>query len=157
MYAQLTALNLSPQLPPFQPVQGQVIRGVRTTAYTHTEADHLEYGPKSASGTRLKNAEVHSAAADWSVYPQGTTFKIEGDQTLYVVDDYGSALVGTGTIDIYQPTKAAMNHYGTRNVNIQVLSWGSRSESLAILKPRAHKAEHVRQMISKLETKAKAA
>lgn len=157
MYAQLTALNLSPQLPLSQPLQGQVISGVRTTAYTHTEADHIQYGPKSAAGTTLKSAAVRSAAADWSIYPLGTRFKIKGDPAVYVVDDYGSALVGTKTIDIYQPTKAAMNKYGTRRVDIQVLSWGSRSKSLAILKPRAHKAAHVRQMISKLQAKPKEA
>ncbi len=157
MYAQLTALNLSPQLPPSQPVQGQVISGVRTTAYTHTESDHLEYGPKSAAGTRLKSAELRSAAADWSIYPLGTRFQIKGDPAIYVVDDYGSALVGTKTIDIYQPTKDAMNKYGTRKVDIHVLSWGSRSKSLAVLKPRAKKAAHVRQMISKLQAKPTAA
>ena len=157
MYAQLTALNLSPKLPPSQPIPGQVISGVRTTAYTHTEADHLEYGRKSAVGTTLKCAQLRSAAADWSIYPLGTRFKIKGDPAVYVVDDYGSALVGTKTIDIYQPTRAAMNKYGTRKVEIQVLSWGSRAKSLAVLKPRAHKAAHVRQMISKLQAKPRAA
>jgi 3D (Asp-Asp-Asp) domain-containing protein len=133
---------------------GQVISGVRTTAYTHTEDDHIEYGCFSAVGTPLHHSSVRSAAADWSVYPLGTVFQIQGDSSRYVVDDYGSALVGTGTIDIYQPTKASMNNYGTRNVNIRVLRWGSRSKSLSILQPRAGKAAHVRKMISRLQVAA---
>ena len=43
---------------------------VRTTAYTHTESDHVEYGNKSALGTVLRyTPEYHSAAADWSFLP----------------------------------------------------------------------------------------
>ncbi len=39
---------------------------VRTTAYCHTEADHIVYGAKSAVGTPLRFGTVRSAAADWS-------------------------------------------------------------------------------------------
>lgn len=127
------------------------LRGVKTTAYTETESDHLVYGAKAATGERLKYGNVRSAAADWSVYPVGTLFKIEGDSHLYEVDDYGSALVGTGTIDLYKPSKAAMNDYGARMVNIHVLKWGSLSESLAIMKPREDVKPHVRQMIMQIE------
>ena len=155
--AQLLTFTHSLQASPPPLVKGDVISGVRTTAYTHTEADHIEYGVRSAVGTTLKSAELRSAAADWSIYPQGTRFQIEGDPAIYVVDDYGSALVGTKTIDIYQPTKAAMNKYGTREVDIRVLSWGSRAKSLEILKPRARKAAHVRRMISRLQAKSSAA
>jgi 3D (Asp-Asp-Asp) domain-containing protein len=133
---------------------GQVIPGVRTTAYTHSEKDHVAYGVKSAAGTKLNASKVRSAAADWSVYPVGTTFQIQGDSTVYRIDDYGSALVGTGTIDIYQPTQAAMNRYGTKRVSIRILSWGCKQKSLRILKPRAHKAAHVRKMIAGLQKPA---
>jgi hypothetical protein len=44
-----------------------------------------------------------------------------------------------------------MNAWGARKVNISVLKWGSPSESLSILKPRAKKAPHVVQMIRKIE------
>ena len=40
-------------------------RHVRTTAYTHGESDHLEYGIKNAAGTNLRfNHKVRSAAAE---------------------------------------------------------------------------------------------
>jgi 3D (Asp-Asp-Asp) domain-containing protein len=133
---------------------GQVIPGVRTTAYTHDESDHIEYGARSAVGTPLKHGQVRSAAADWSIYPMGTVFQIQGDPSLYIVDDYGSALVGTQTIDLYKPTSSAMNGWGTRRVTIQVIKWGSFARSLAILKPRAAKASHVRKMVASLEARA---
>jgi 3D (Asp-Asp-Asp) domain-containing protein len=129
----------------------QRIQDVRTTAYTHTESDHVEYGTQSAQGGNLKYGKVRSAAADWSVYPVGTVFQIEGDSSVYEVDDYGSALVGTETIDIYKPSKATMNEWGVRSVNINVLQWGSFDKSLAILKPRERKAAHVRDMVHKIE------
>ena len=126
--------------------------GVKTTAYTHTEADHLPYGIKSAIGTDLKYGTIRSAAADWSVYPVGTTFKIQGEPYLYEVDDYGSALVGTRTIDLYKPSLSAMNSWGARHVNINVIHWGSVTRSLAILKPRERKKGHIHAMVTKLES-----
>ncbi len=115
----------------------QLNRVVRTTAYTHSESDHLAYGPRNAIGTRLKYTEhERSAAADWSVYPLGTRFKIKGEPYVYVVDDYGSALVGTGTIDIYQPSKALMRQWGLRVVEIQIIQWGSSRLSMEKLAGR---------------------
>jgi 3D (Asp-Asp-Asp) domain-containing protein len=112
------------------------ITSVRTTAYTHGESDHIIYGARTAVGTQLKYGNVRSAAADWSVYPVGTIFQIEGLPYVYQVDDYGSALVGTNTIDLYKPDKATMKAWGVRNVNIRVLKWGSFSKSLSIMKDR---------------------
>ncbi len=139
--------------PPGTP--GQIIAGVKTTAYTHTEADHVEYGPRSAVGTLLRSGQIRSAAADWSIYPMGTVFQIQGDPSVYVVDDYGSALVGTRTIDIYQPTTSLMNRWGSRKVNIRVIRWGSLAQSLTVLKPRAYKASHVREMISRIQSQTR--
>jgi 3D (Asp-Asp-Asp) domain-containing protein len=133
---------------------GQVIEGVKTTAYTHTEADHIEYGARSAVGSGLKYGKVRSAAADWSVYPVGTVFQIEGDSSLYIVDDYGSALVGTKTIDLYKPSQGAMSKWGARKVNIKIVKWGSYEKSLAILRPRQHKASHVREMVTRLNSRS---
>jgi 3D (Asp-Asp-Asp) domain-containing protein len=130
-----------------------VIRNVKTTAYTHTEGDHIEFGAKSAVGSTLKFGNVRSAAADWSIYPVGTCFRIEGEPYVYEVDDYGSALVGTKTIDLYRPSKAAMDNWGARQVNIQVLKWGSFSNSLAIMKPREGKKPHIKEMIGEIEQK----
>jgi 3D (Asp-Asp-Asp) domain-containing protein len=131
-------------------VAGTVISGIRTTAYTHTEAAHLKYGLRTAAGTHLKHGEIRSAAADWSVFPVGTLFQIAGQSCLYVVDDYGAAVVGTRTIDLYKPSKTEMNRWGTRTVSIRIVRWGSYARSLAILKPRAPKASHVRKMVSRL-------
>ena len=132
---------------------GQVIAGVKTTAYTHDESDHIEYGARTAVGTPLKHGQIRSAAADWSIYPVGTVFQIQGDPSIYVVDDYGSALVGTKTIDLYKPTFGLMNNWGTRHVTIRVLKWGSFIRSLTILKPRAYKAWHVREMVARIESR----
>jgi 3D (Asp-Asp-Asp) domain-containing protein len=127
------------------------ITSVRTTAYTHSESDHIIYGSRTAVGTNLKYGNVRSAAADWSVYPVGTVFQIEGLPYVYQVDDYGSALVGTNTIDLYKPDKATMNAWGVRNVNIRVIKWGSFSKSLSILRPRTA-YPHIRKMVSRIET-----
>lgn len=129
---------------------GTRITSVRTTAYTHGEADHIVYGAKTAVGTQLKYGNVRSAAADWSVYPVGTIFQIEGLPYVYQVDDYGSALVGTNTIDLYKPDKATMKAWGVRNVNIRVIKWGSFSKSLSIMRPRTG-YEHIRRMIARIE------
>lgn len=127
------------------------ITSVRTTAYTHSESDHIVYGARTAVGTNLKYGNVRSAAADWSVFPVGTIFQIEGLPYIYQVDDYGSALVGTNTIDLYKPDKATMKAWGVRNVNIRVLKWGSFSKSLSILKPRTA-YPHIRAMVSRIQT-----
>ena len=125
-------------------------RVVRTTAYTCSESDHLQYGSKNAAGTYLQfSNKVRSAAADWSFYPVGTVFRVKGMSQLYVVDDYGSALTGTGTIDMYQPSRAMMNHWGRRNVEISVVRWGSFERSAEILKDRV-KFPHCRQMLSNI-------
>ena len=134
----------------------QRTRVARTTAYTHSEGDHLAYGAKNAVGTSLKyTSTVRSAAADWSVYPLGTKFRIKGQPYLYVVDDYGSALVGTGTIDIYQPTKALMGQWGRRYVEITIVQWGSPDLSIDVLAGRRGYS-HCRKMyavLSKLNDK----
>lgn len=129
---------------------------VRTTAYSHLQADSLPYGRLSAAGGTLKyGSEVRSAAADWSKYPLGTRFVIEGLPYEYVVDDYGSALVGTETIDIYKPDLSGIGSWGVRNIPIRVLEWGSFEESAKILDGRKHvrHAGHVRKMLSEIERK----
>lgn len=125
-------------------------RIVRTTAYTSTESDHLIYGDKNATGTVLRyNNRVRSAAADWSFYPVGTTFRIKGLPYLYVVDDYGSALLGTGTVDIYKPTKEIMAQWGRRNVEITVVQWGSFTRSAELLSKRTS-YDHCRKMLANI-------
>jgi 3D (Asp-Asp-Asp) domain-containing protein len=125
-------------------------RIVRTTAYTCSEDDHLIYGSNNATGTQLRYTNrVRSAAADWSFYPVGTTFRIKGLPYLYVIDDYGSALTGTGTVDIYKPNKEVMNLWGRRNVELTIVQWGSFNRSAEILSQRT-KHDHCRQMLSNI-------
>ena len=126
------------------------VRLVRTTAYHPAESDHLQYGCMSAAGTQLQfTNRVRSAAADWSVYPVGTVFRISGLPYLYVVDDYGSALTGNATVDIYEPTKDLMNVWGSRNVEMTILQWGSFNRSAEILSKRTSYG-HCRQMLANI-------
>jgi len=120
-------------------------RLVRTTAYSHMEMEVGAPWKKNAVGTYLKYGQVRSAAADWSRYPVGTKFKIKGLPHTYVVDDYGSALVGTNTIDIYHPTLRSMNRWGTRQAEITVIQWGSLERTVNILKGRRG-YKHTRKM-----------
>lgn len=128
-----------------KPAATQCLRKVRTTAYTHTKSG----GCKNAMGQRLAHSTVASASADWSRFPLGTQFRIVSTGQLFEVDDYGSALVGTDTIDLYQTTRTAMNNWGARSVDIEILSWGSRARSLSVLQPRAGNRS-VRTMIAAL-------
>ena len=119
---------------------------VRTTAYCHDESDHIIYGRMNAVGTMLQYGSERSAAADWSRYPVGTKFRISSEPgVVYVVDDYGSALVGTGTIDLYKPSRGMMNDWGVRHVDIEVIQWGSFEKSRSYLQGRT-RYPHVRQM-----------
>jgi 3D (Asp-Asp-Asp) domain-containing protein len=130
---------------------------VRTTAYTHDESDHLVYGVKNAIGTNLKFGSVRSAAADWSRFPVGTKFRIAGQPgVIYEVDDYGSALVGTGTIDLYKPSQSMMNNWGVRHVDIEVIQWGSFERSMQLMRDRT-KWKHVRAMMEGIEARLRTA
>jgi len=121
-------------------------RYLRATAYSDQENEPGANGNKSAAGTTLKYGSTRSAAADWSRLPLGTKFKIKGTPSItYIVDDYGSALVGTNTIDMYYPTIKQMYNWGTRKVTIQIIQMGSWSRSAKLLKGRLH-APHCRKM-----------
>lgn len=126
---------------------------VRTTAYTHSEADHVKYGRKTAIGTQLKShVQYTSAASDWSFLPVGTVFSIKGTPHKYIVDDYGSALVGTKTIDIYCPSRRAMNKWGVKFVDISIECMGDYRKSLLVLQDRC-KYPHVRRMYNEIKHK----
>ena len=126
--------------------QGQ--REVRTTAYTGSHHG----AAKNANGSQLKSGHLNSAAADWSRFPLGTKFNISGTDKMYVVDDYGPALVGTNKIDLYMPSRREMHHWGVRKVTINIIEPGSYDRSLALLKPRKH-VPYVRRMVKVLEEK----
>ncbi|MEO5720434.1 MAG: hypothetical protein ABIR71_03060 [Chthoniobacterales bacterium] len=120
---------------------------VRTTAYSHNEGS----GARNAIGRRLSGAGLMSAASDWSRFPLGTRFRIVESGDEYVIDDYGGALVGTNTIDLYKQPRA-MRRWGVRRVDIDILHWGSETESLKVLRPR-RRVGIVRRMIASLEKK----
>jgi 3D (Asp-Asp-Asp) domain-containing protein len=124
------------------------IPNVRTTAYTHSEGS----GCHNAIGCRLSGSKVMSAASDWSRYPLGTRFRIASTNEEYIIDDYGWALVGTNTIDLYKPSRLEMRRWGVRHVDIDILEWGSDEQSLKVLAPRC-KHRQVRQMVAALEKK----
>ena len=140
-----TTTTASPSARPLALRHGQRMI-VRTTAYTHTEPG----GRSNAIGTRLRfGGDSYSAASDWSWMPLGTRFKMLCNGRNYIVEDYGSALVGRKTVDLYMPTRAMMNAWGLRNVEIEILEWGSRPMSLKLLTPRQHN-RHVAVMCAEL-------
>ena len=199
-------------LPKYEPpLAKRDFQNVRTTAYTHTESDHLPYGNKNALGTRLHAAtgavrraeytpravpvnedvadyrrasyngpalekfalketkttktvktkhgtkkvvvtskpQIGSAAADWSRWPVGTVFRLISTGQVYRVEDYGWALAGRNTIDLYMSSRRDMNSWGAREENIQILQWGSTSESLKLLQGLLG-YRHLRRMVLEL-------
>ena len=128
---------------------GRRIPHVRTTAYTHHEGGS---GVHNALGEYLSGRHVMSAASDWSRYPLGTRFRLADTNEEYVIDDYGGALVGTDTIDLYKPSRLEMKNWGVRYVDIDVLQWGSEEQSLKVLAPRC-KHHCARQMVAALQKK----
>jgi len=137
-------------LPEYEPpLSRSQFMKVRTTAYTETENDHRRYGKSSAVGTTLASGSVRSAAGDWSRWPVGTRFLILATGQIYEVDDYGWALSGRNTIDLYCPSWTEMNNWGVRQVTIQILQWGDPWKSYHILKPRRDYA-HVRRMLDEI-------
>ena len=127
---------------------GRRIQNVRTTAYTHTERG----GAHNALGSYLSGRHVMSAASDWSRYPLGTRFRIADTSEEYVIDDYGVALIGTNTIDLYKPSRLEMKGWGVRYIDIDILQWGSEEQSLKVLAPRC-KNHCVQQMVTSLRQK----
>src|SRR5881275_2000167 len=121
---------------------------VRTTAYTRIEKG----GRRNALGKYLSGRHVISAASDWSRFPLGTRFRIVSTREEFIIDDYGTALVGTNTIDLYKPTKLEMKRWGARNVDIDILQWGSEEKSLQVLGPRM-KHVQVQKMVTALQKK----
>jgi len=139
-------------LPPYEkPLARTRFQTVRTTAYTHSERDHRRYGALTALGTRLRyDNKVHSAAADWARWPAGTLFRIQETGELCQVDDYGWALAGRNTIDLYKTSRQEMCRWGTQRVHIEVLQWGDPWASYRRLKPvRSHR--HVKRMMKEIK------
>ena len=138
-------------LPPYEkPIARANTQHVRTTAYTHSESDHLVHGRKTCMGTPLRCGTVNSAAADWSRWPYGTMFRVVETGEIFEVDDIGWALSGRNTIDLYKPSRRARNQWGARHVNIEIIKWGEDRESFDVLSKRT-KHRHVKRMVVDLE------
>jgi 3D (Asp-Asp-Asp) domain-containing protein len=97
-----------------------------------------------------KPAQIGSAAADWSRWPAGTVFRLLSTGQNYRVEDYGWALSGRNTIDLYMANQREMNSWGARPETIEVLHWGDRQESLQFLR-RHQDYRHIKRMVLELE------
>lgn len=128
------------------------VHKVKTTAYTANEGGG---GSRNAIGKRLSGGPIKSASSDWSRFPLGTRFRVIRTGDVYEIDDYGGALVGTNTIDLYKTSRAAMHRWGVRHEEIEILHWGSENESLKVLRQRKG-IGRVRRMIAGLESKPQA-
>ncbi|PYJ09519.1 MAG: hypothetical protein DMF06_09690 [Verrucomicrobia bacterium] len=113
-----------------------------------TKVVKTKHGKKRV--TVVSKPQIGSAAADWSRWPAGTVFRLLSTGQVYKVDDYGWALAGRNTIDLYMPTRGAMNSWGAREEGIQILRWGDANESLRLL--QGHQGyRHIRRMVLELQ------
>ena len=217
-------------LPAYErPLSKTDFQNVRTTAYTHTESDHLQYSNHNALGGELHAADppihraeavtratlayevpravpvdesasqspqlqpfsmeepsgsrrvtrtskraaktprsvkravavsrppqIGSAAADWSRWPAGTVFRLLSTGQSYRVEDYGWALSGRNTIDLYMANQHEMNSWGARQEAIEIVQWGDPHESLQFLR-RHQDYRHIKRMVLELEGRNKEA
>ncbi len=68
------------------------------------------------------------------------------------MDDYGWALSGRNTIDLYMANSRDMNTWGARQETIQILQWGDPQQSLQFL--QSHQDyKHIKRMVLELESR----
>jgi 3D (Asp-Asp-Asp) domain-containing protein len=133
--------------PPLQPFSMQE---TRTVTRTTTRVTKTIRGSRKVVVTKLQPPRIGSAAADWSRWPMGTTFRLLSTGQIYRVEDYGWALSGRNTIDLYMATPGEMNNWGARQEPIQILRWGDPAESLQFL--QSHQDyKHIKRMVLELE------
>ena len=125
-------------------------RAITTTTTTTTQTVKVVRGKRVVVKARPQPPKIGSAAADWSRWPMGTTFRLLSTGQIYRVDDYGWALAGRNTIDLYMATQAEMNAWGAREEPIQILKWGDSEESLRFLQ-RHQDYKHIRRMVLELQ------
>jgi len=97
-----------------------------------------------------KAPQIGSAAADLSRWPMGTSFRLLSTGQMYRVEDYGWALSGRNTIDLYMSNQREMNSWGAREETIQVLQWGDPQQSLQFLQSHQN-YKHIKRMVLELE------
>src|SRR5205814_8302330 len=137
--------SFSPQLQPFSTEETSGSRRITRTTKRGTKTTRTVKRAVVVSKPR-----IGSAAADWSRWPAGTSFRLLSTGQSYRLDDYGWALAGRNTIDLYMATPADMDSWGAREEPIQILQWGDASESLRLLQPHQD-YKHVRRMVLELE------
>ena len=129
------------------------------------ERETVTPGPKSGgrATSAVKRAvvvslppQIGSAAADWSRWPAGTVFRLLSTGQNYRVEDYGWALSGRNTVDLYMANQREMNSWGARAETIEVLKWGDPQESLQFLR-RHQDYRHIKRMVLELEGRHKEA
>ena len=142
--------------PPLQPFSMEETRTVTRTTKGLTRTTHSVRRAVAVSPGRRSRGEggrppqIGSAAADWSRWPAGTVFRLLSTGQNYRVEDYGWALSGRNTIDLYMANQREMNSWGARQETIQVLKWGDSQESLQFL--RSHQNyKHIKRMVLELE------
>ena len=167
LHAATGAIRRAEYVPRALPVTADFQSDYRRTSYTRAELEPFSIEPRRATkvvkpkhGKKrvvvVTRPQIGSAAADWSRWPAGTVFRLLSTGQVYKVDDYGWALAGRNTIDLYMPTRSAMNAWGARDERIQILRWGNPNESLRLL--QAHQGyRHIRRMVLELEGQEEAA
>jgi 3D (Asp-Asp-Asp) domain-containing protein len=141
------------------PVDGSNSYSPPLQRFSMEERQPVTPGPKRAPRTTraVKRAvvvsrppQIGSAAADWSRWPAGTVFRLLSTGQNYRVEDYGWALSGRNTIDLYMANQREMNNWGARHETIEILKWGDPEESLQFLR-RHQDYRHIKRMVLELE------
>jgi 3D (Asp-Asp-Asp) domain-containing protein len=134
----------------------QVVRRATAVTTTTTRTVKTVRGKRVVVKAKAQPPKIGSAAADWSRWPVGTTFRLLSTGQIYRVEDYGWALAGRNTIDLYMATQTEMNAWGARQEPIQILRWGDSEESLRLLLPHQD-YRHIRRMVLELQGNDEAA
>jgi len=140
------------KLQPFSMDRSKKATRVTTTVTTTrvTKTTMTARGTKRAASVSSKSPRIGSAAADWSRWPMGTTFRLLSTGQVYRVEDYGWALSGRNTIDLYMANQRDMNTWGARQEPIQILHWGDPQQSLQVLQSHTD-YKHIKRMVLELQ------
>ncbi len=141
--------NTDAKLQPFSMQETKKATRATTTITTRGTKTTTTRGAKRAVAAN-KPLRIGSAAADWSRWPIGTTFRLLSTGQIYRVEDYGWALSGRNTIDLYMSNQRDMNTWGARQEPIQILRWGDPQQSLQFLQSHTD-YKHIKRMVLELQ------